>query len=93
MLFLTFDEADTRFLDQETEGAEEIKNRLGREIQKLPQHYQRALLLYYVEDLKIKDIAEILKTNENTIKTWLKRAKEKLEENPFLKKMKKNETF
>ena len=37
-------------------------------------------MLFYVEDYSIKEISKSLKTNENTIKTWLKRGKGKLKQ-------------
>ena len=37
-----------------------------------------AMVLYYVYDYKIKDISEILKTNENTIKARLARGRDKI---------------
>ena len=40
-----------------------------------------AIILFYMEDYPIKEIAEILRTNQNTIKTRLKRAKEKIKKN------------
>ena len=43
-----------------------------------------SLTLFYLEDYSIKEISKILKTNENTIKTRLKRGKEKIK-NKFLK--------
>ena len=43
-----------------------------------------SLTLFYLEDYSIKEISKILKTNENTIKTRLKRGKEKIR-NKFLK--------
>lgn len=42
------------------------------------------LTLFYLEDYSIKEISKTLKTNENTIKTRLKRGKEKIK-NKFLK--------
>ena len=42
------------------------------------------LTLFYLEDYSIKEISKILKINENTIKTRLKRSKEKIK-NKFLK--------
>jgi len=38
------------------------------------------LVLFYSNDYTTKDIAKILKTNENTIKTLLRRAKSKIKE-------------
>lgn len=39
-----------------------------------------SITLFYMEDYPIKEIAEIMKTNENTVKTRLKRAKDKIKE-------------
>lgn len=47
-------------------------------ILKLPRKYRLVIYCYYYEEYKIKEIATILKMNENTIKTNLKRAKEML---------------
>lgn len=44
----------------------------------LPKKYRTVIHLYYYEDLPIKEIAKALHANENTIKTWLSRAREKL---------------
>ncbi|MCR6515628.1 MAG: RNA polymerase sigma factor [Clostridium chrysemydis] len=44
-------------------------------LNKLDYKYRRVLYLYYYEDFKIKEISEILKTKEETIKTWLRRGK------------------
>lgn len=40
--------------------------------------YRIVLILYYVEGFKISDIADILKLNENTVKTRLTRAREQI---------------
>ena len=39
-----------------------------------------AIILFYLEGYSIKDISKILKTNENTIKTRLKRSKDKIKQ-------------
>lgn len=44
----------------------------------LPEHYRNVIYLFYYEGYKVKDIAQILHKKENTIHTWLKRAKEQL---------------
>lgn len=47
------------------------------------------LILFYLEDYSIKDMSKLLKTNENTIKTRLKRGKDKIKN----KYMKGNEEY
>ncbi|WP_342541944.1 sigma-70 family RNA polymerase sigma factor [Paenisporosarcina sp. FSL H8-0542] len=46
----------------------------------LPVKYREVILLYYYEDLTIVEIGHMLKTNQNTIKSRLKRGREMLEE-------------
>jgi RNA polymerase sigma-70 factor (ECF subfamily) len=48
------------------------------EVLSLPQKYRTVIHLFYYERLTIKEISGILKLNENTVKTRLSRAKEKL---------------
>lgn len=43
---------------------------------KTPTQYRIPLYMYYFEEMKISQIAEVLESNENTIKTRLKRGKE-----------------
>lgn len=54
-------------------------------IEKLPKDYLEVITLRFFEDLKIKDIAEVLSINENTVKTRLYKAlkilKEDVEDN------------
>lgn len=50
-------------------------------VNKLPENYKTVIYLIYYEGYKVKEIADILKTNENTIKTWAFRAREMLKEN------------
>ena len=45
---------------------------------KLKENYRNVIYLYYYEGYKIKEIAQILHKKENTIHTWMKRAKEEL---------------
>jgi RNA polymerase sigma-70 factor (ECF subfamily) len=47
---------------------------LDRCLENLPEKYRTVIVLRYFEDLKIEEIAEILKENQNTIKTRLYRA-------------------
>ena len=49
-------------------------------VQDLPLKYRTIIYLFYYEQYKIEEIAKILNTNPNTIKTRLARAREKLKE-------------
>lgn len=46
----------------------------------LPRKEHTVIVLFYYEDLSTKEIAELLKTNESTVKTRLRRARVKLKE-------------
>lgn len=48
------------------------------EVSKLPEDYKIVIYLYYYEGYKVSEISNILEKNENTIKTWLSRARELL---------------
>lgn len=43
---------------------------------KLPQNYRTIIYLMYYEGYKVKEIAEIMKEKEGTVKTWAFRARE-----------------
>ena len=49
---------------------------LNKAIEQLRPEYQEVIKLYYLDDLSVKEIAQILNKNENTIKTQLFRARE-----------------
>lgn len=49
-------------------------------VQKLSDKYRIPILLYYMEELSITEIAGILQMSENTVKTRLRRAKKILRE-------------
>ncbi|WOV84275.1 sigma-70 family RNA polymerase sigma factor [Sporosarcina jeotgali] len=44
----------------------------------LPLTYREVILLYYYEDLTVPEISELLNVNQNTLRTRLKRGREKL---------------
>jgi len=45
-------------------------------LKELPEKYQTALKLFYLEDKSIKEISFITKSPENTVKSWLYRGRE-----------------
>lgn len=47
-------------------------------LMRLEPEYREVLYLYYVEQYKVKEIAEILDKNPNTVKTMLSRGRKKL---------------
>ena len=51
---------------------------LHKAIEQLRPEYREVIKLYYLDDLSVKQIAQILDKNENTVKTQLFRAREML---------------
>jgi len=51
---------------------------LSEAILALPEKYRNVIILYYYEQFSVKDIAGILNISENTVKTQLKRGRDKL---------------
>lgn len=51
---------------------------LSTSVLELPIKFREVITLYYYEELSIEEISEILKINQNTIKTRLNRARKKL---------------
>ena len=47
-------------------------------VKALPEKYRTAIYLYYFEGYQIKEIAEIMKSNQNTVSSLLMRARNKL---------------
>lgn len=65
--------------DQESALLTESRNkRLQKALMELPEHYRMAFTLKYVEEMTSLEIAEAMQTNQNTVKTWLVRAREML---------------
>jgi len=46
----------------------------------LPINYREVIILYYYQELKVREIAEVLACTENTVKTRLRRARQSLQE-------------
>jgi RNA polymerase sigma-70 factor (ECF subfamily) len=55
-----------------------LESDLLKDILELPLQYRNVLYLYYYEGYNTKEIAHILVKKEATIRTWLKRGREKL---------------
>lgn len=47
-------------------------------VRSLPEKYRPAVMMYYYEEMSCAEIAAALKLNENTVRTRLKRARERL---------------
>jgi RNA polymerase sigma-70 factor, ECF subfamily len=56
----------------------ELRAAVRRALAQLDDHYRLALTLYYFDDLKYTDIAEILDLPLNTVKSHIRRGKERL---------------
>ncbi len=56
----------------------ELRAEVSRALDKLEDHYRLALTLYYFDDLRYNDIAEILDVPLNTVKSYIRRGKERL---------------
>lgn len=65
-------------LDEDIPSKEEEISDIYSAVMSLPENYRTVIYLLYYEGYKVKEIATFLNTNENTIKTWLSRAREML---------------
>lgn len=52
--------------------------RIGKEVYSLPVKYREIIFLYYYKDFSVEEIADLLNCSENTVKTRLRRGREKL---------------
>ncbi|MFJ7828539.1 sigma-70 family RNA polymerase sigma factor [Psychrobacillus sp. NPDC096623] len=57
-----------------------VHNILGEEILSLPLKYREVIVFHYYKEYSINQIANILEISSNTVKTRLRRAKDKLKE-------------
>lgn len=67
-------------IDTEPFYIQEENRSLLDAILKLPNNYKNVIYLFYYEGYSAVEIAKILNKRENTIYTWLSRAKSKLKE-------------
>jgi RNA polymerase sigma-70 factor, ECF subfamily len=56
----------------------ELRDEVRRALAQLEEHYRLVLTLYYFDELKYTDIAEILDIPLNTVKSHIRRGKERL---------------
>ncbi|QQZ09881.1 sigma-70 family RNA polymerase sigma factor [Heyndrickxia vini] len=79
---VTEHESETIGTSKETVEQAVIKmdedEKLAYEVMNLPDNYREIIYLFYFEEMRLKDIAEVTGVNENTLKSRLKRAKELL---------------
>lgn len=67
-------------LDENIVFENKQENKTFSAVCELPDNYKTVIYLLYYEGYKVKEIAQILKIKEGTIKTWLYRAREILKE-------------
>ena len=70
------DENDGEASPEEQYLADEKKQSVLGKVRELPHKYREVIHLFYYEEMKITEIADILETNEATVKTRLRRAKD-----------------
>jgi len=56
----------------------ELRDDVRRALSQLEEHYRLVLTLYYFDDMKYNDIAEVLDIPLNTVKSHIRRGKERL---------------
>lgn len=57
---------------------QDASHELGQAILALPIRYREAIVLYYYQEFSVEEIATLLETPANTVKTRLKRARDRL---------------
>lgn len=58
----------------------EAAHQLHEAVRRLPLNYQTVISLYYWHERTYEEIADIMNIPLNTVRTWLRRAKERLQE-------------
>lgn len=80
VIFLTYSRENTSELTQEQFYAmmDNDTSEVYEAVMELPEKYRIVIHLFYYEDYSIKEIAEIIGANENTVKSRLSRARKML---------------
>ena len=68
-------------INEEQEVLDSTSSEILEVVLKLPEKYRNVIYLFYYEGYSAVEIAKILERKENTIYTWLARAKELLRNN------------
>jgi RNA polymerase sigma-70 factor, ECF subfamily len=58
--------------------SQETRRQVRNALTQLEEHYRLVLTLYYIDDMKYQDIAEVLDIPLNTVKSHIRRGKERL---------------
>ena len=74
-IFDTLAEENSEFIPDEALDKDEFKKTIMSMIDELSEEQRAALMMFYYDELSIKQIAEIQGTNENTVKSRLNYAK------------------
>lgn len=70
---------DDRWADPDLAlDSQELRHSVRRALAQLEEHYRVVLTLYYFDDMKYTDIAEVLSMPLNTVKSHIRRGKERL---------------
>lgn len=64
--------------DEPIPGAEEEKIDIYAEVMKLPEQMREVILLFYYEDMSVREIAEVVGSSEVNVKKRLSRARQRL---------------
>ena len=88
----TIENENMEFNPDAVANKEEIKRGLNDCLQKLPESQKEALIMYYFQGLTIDEMSEAMDAKTSTIKSWLKRGKESIE-NQIVQLRKENRSF
>lgn len=69
---------NTTAIDEEIKYFDEEKQEVFKELAKLSLEYRNIIYLYYYQGYKINEIAVILSMNQNTVSSYLTRARKEL---------------
>jgi len=70
-LFDDIAEENAEFIPEEALDKDELKNIIRNIINTLPEEQASAAMMFYFDEMSIKDIAEVQEVNENTVKSRL----------------------